>query len=57
MTELETVLLFAFGVMLILWIQQRIHTKHYRAIIFAVGNKEARIEIDRENKTVRIVPN
>jgi hypothetical protein len=57
MTELETVLLIALGVMLILWIQQRNHIKYYRAIIFAVGNKEARIEISKEEKTVRIVPN
>lgn len=57
MTELETVLLCAFGVMFYLWLEQRNHIKYYRAIIFAVGNKEARIEISKEEKTIRIVPN
>lgn len=55
MTELETVLLIAFGVMLILWLQQRNHIKYYRAIIFAVGEKRARIEINEESKVVNIV--
>jgi len=57
MTELELALSIAFGVMLHLWIRQRSDIRNLRAVIFAVGEKKARIEISEEEKTVRIVPN
>jgi hypothetical protein len=55
MTELETVLLCAFAFMVYLWVQQRAVIRGLRMIIFAVGEKKARIEINEESKVVNIV--
>ncbi len=57
MTELELVLSIAFGVMFWIYISQRAAIRELRSIIFAVAEKKARIEIDEENKIVRIVNN
>ncbi len=57
MTELELVLSIAFGVMFWVYISQRAAIRELRAIIFAVGEKKARIEINEADKVVRIVPN
>jgi hypothetical protein len=55
MTELETVLLCAFAFMVYLWVQQRAVIRGLRMIIFAVGEKKARIEINEDSKVVNIV--
>ncbi len=57
MTELELALSIAFGVMFWIYISQRAAIRELRSIIFAVAEKKARIEIDEENKIVRIVNN
>lgn len=57
MTDLELVLLFAFLFMVQQWFHQRAAIRELRSIIFAVAEKKARIEIDEENKIVRIVNN
>ncbi len=57
MTELELALSIAFGVMFWIYISQRAAIRELRAIIFAVGEKKARIEINEADKVVRIVPN
>jgi hypothetical protein len=57
MTDLELALSIAFGVMFWIYISQRASIRELRSIIFAVAEKKARIEIDEENKIVRIVNN
>lgn len=57
MTDLELALSIAFGVMFWIYISQRAAIRELRSIIFAVAEKKARIEIDEENKIVRIVNN
>ena len=56
MTDLELALSIAFGVMLYLWMEQRSVIRNLRAVIFAVGEKKARIEVSEEEKIVRILP-
>ena len=55
MTELEVVLLFAFGFMVFLHFRQRLAIRTLRHIVIDVGLKEARIEVDKETNIVRVV--
>lgn len=57
MTDLEIVLGIALVVMLWLYISQRAAIRELRSIIFAVAEKKARIEVDEENRIVRIINN
>ena len=54
MTDLETVLLIALGVMVYLWHRQTQRAQYYRAVIIAVGLGHARVEIDDVNKAIRV---
>lgn len=55
MTDLEIVLGIAFIVMLFIWHRQVYQLKYYRAIVIAVGLGHARVEINDEDKVIRIV--
>jgi len=57
MTDLELVLLFAFLFMVQQWFHQRASIRELRMIIFAVGYKKARIEINEDTHTVYIKSN
>ncbi len=57
MTELELALSIAFGVMFWIYISQRASIRELRMIIFAVGYKKARIEINEDTHTVYIKSN
>lgn len=57
MTELEIVLLWAVAILVGLHFWQRAAIRQLRHIIIDVGLKEARIEVNEENHTVRIVRN
>ena len=54
MTDLEIVLGVAFGVMVYLWNRQTQRAQYYRAVIIAVGLGHARVEIDDDNKAIRV---
>jgi hypothetical protein len=51
MSELEIVLMFAFGVMLYLWKKASNQADWFKSALIAVGKKEAYIEIDEREKT------
>ncbi len=55
MTDLEIVLGIALAVMLFIWQRQMYQIKYYRGIVIAVGLGHARVEIDDEDKVIRIV--
>ena len=57
MTDLEIVLGIALAVMLFIWQRQMYQIKYYRAIIVSVGLGHSRVEIDDEDKTIRIKDN
>lgn len=57
MTDLEIVLGIALVVMLFIWQRQMYQIKYYRAIIISVGLGHSRVEIDDEDKTIRIKDN
>ena len=57
MTELEIVLLWAVAILVGLHFWQRSAIRTLRHIIIDVGLKEARIEVNKEDHTVRIVRN
>jgi hypothetical protein len=51
MSELEIVLMFAFGVMLYLWKKASDQADWFKCALVAVGRKEAYIEMDEREKT------
>jgi hypothetical protein len=51
MSELEIVLLLAFGVMLYLWKKENSRADWFKSALIAVGKKEAYIEVNEREKT------
>jgi hypothetical protein len=54
MTDLEIVLLCAFGVVLYLYNRTERRLKYYRCAIIAVGLKQAVVTVDETDKTFTI---
>lgn len=55
MSDLETTLMISLGVMLLLHIFQRRAIRELRGIVIAVGKGDAHIEINDEERVIRVI--